>query len=115
MELFDLLLSREVLLIMAGVIAVVVTVQRIVPELRQSALWRRVLPAVPLALAVGAALVWNVFDGVPVVERVLQGLWAGMLAAQGRKLVLQGVLGRFKADPAPADPLAGDAADEGEA
>jgi hypothetical protein len=99
MEILDVLVTKEVLIIAAGIIAVLTAVQKAVPELRKAHWWRRLLPFVPLILGVGASFIPGISaEELGPRELVLMGLWAGFLSSHCRKIFKQAVLGRIKED-----------------
>lgn len=95
MDLSSLLITREVGMIAAGIVAVLWGVGRIPTRggrLARRIWWRRVLPVLPLALGVAAAFLPGVVPAhVTLVEswgaNVLIGLWAGLVAGQGHKII----------------------------
>lgn len=100
----SVLVTPEVLLIAAAIYAVLAALGRIPfsgKPLAQAPAWRRVLPVLPLALGVAAAVCPGVVPpgaagaAMPLASRVLVGLWAGFVASHLRKLVRQTVLAKM--------------------
>jgi hypothetical protein len=100
----SILVTPEVLLIAAAAFALLATLGRLPfrgKPLARAEGWRRVLPVLPLALGVAAAVCPGVVPAaeggavLPIASRVLVGLWAGFIASHLRKLVKQTVLAKM--------------------
>ena len=94
MDLVEILITQEVLLLSAGIVAVIFGLGRIPigkkDNLRDNPWWRRFLPIVPLILGIGGAFLPGVIGGEDPVawgSKFLVGLWAGFVAAHGRKII----------------------------
>lgn len=96
MDIVSMLVTQQVLALAAGITALVWGIGSIPTKnknrLRDSKVWRRILPLVPLVLGVGGAFLPGVVTGedgsaVPWGEAVVVGLWTGFLAAHGRKVI----------------------------
>lgn len=95
MDLSSLLVTKEAGMIAAGIVAVLWGVGRIPLRgglLARRTWWRRVLPILPLALGIAAAFMPGVVPAdVALTEHwganVLIGLWAGLVAGQGHKII----------------------------
>jgi hypothetical protein len=94
MDLVSMLITTQVLAIAAGVVAVLYFIGQIPVrrgKLAKVRWWRRILPILPIVLGIGAAFLPGVLagdDGMRVAwgNCVLVGAWAGLVAAQGRKV-----------------------------
>jgi hypothetical protein len=95
MDLSSLLITKEVGMLAAGIVALLWGVGQIPTRggpLARRAWWRRVLPMLPLVLGVIGAFMPGVVPAeMPVVEtwgaNVLIGLWAGLVAGQGHTII----------------------------
>lgn len=94
MDLVEILITKEILLLSAGIVAVIFGLGRIPiskqHNLRDNAWWRRFLPIVPLGLGIGGAFLPGVIGSEEPVAwgtKILAGLWAGFVAAHGRKII----------------------------
>lgn len=99
-QLFEILLAPEVIVLSAAIIAMLYGLGKIpIPNstLEKNRIWRRVLPVLPLVLGVVGALMIGCNDDVqrPTAHAVLIGLWAGFVAAHGRKIVKRLVLDKL--------------------
>lgn len=109
MELTEYLLSKEIVVIAAGIVAAL-HFAGLIPfrkrRLGQTRVWSKLLPVLPMLLGVGAVLLPGVValgDGHTVRSSwgnlVLLGVWAGLVASQGRKVFKRGLVDTFN----PAD------------
>jgi branched-subunit amino acid transport protein len=95
MDLVSILITPQVLAIAAATVACLYFAGQM--PLRRGKLsgarwWRRILPVLPIALGIGAAFLPGVLvgeDGSTITwgSRILIGAWAGLVAAQGRKVI----------------------------
>lgn len=90
-DLTAILLTQEVIALSAGIFAVLVTLNRTVSikgrRLARVPKWWRIMPLLPLVLGVaGAFLPGVVPNAAGWGTQVLVGLWAGFVAAHGRKI-----------------------------
>ena len=89
MDIMSILLTPQVLGLSAGIIAVLYGIGKIPLKgdktVGKSVWWRKVLPIVPLALGVAGAFTMG--GGDTIETPVITGLWAGFVAAHGRKVV----------------------------
>lgn len=90
---FSVLWQPPILMLAASVFAVLESLGRIVIRGRRLALrrtWRMVLPVLPLLLGCGGAFLPGTLpDCTGWGSQVIAGIWAGLLAVQGRKIVLR--------------------------
>lgn len=94
MDLSEILITKEVGMIAAGIVALLWGVGRIPMRggvLSKRVWWKRVVPILPLVLGVAAAFMPGVVvEDVVLAEgwgaNVLIGLWAGLVAGQGHKI-----------------------------
>ena len=100
-KLTEILLAPEVIILAAAIIALLEGVGK-VPlkkgKLAKAVWWRRMLPIAPLVLGVlGAfAISWFNEDVEMIGTPILSGLWAGFVAAHGRKVVKRLVIDKLK-------------------
>jgi len=92
MDLVNQLLTPQVLAISAAIVALLWGVGQVKlgkGKLADNKWWRKFLPIIPLALGVAGAFAVGQFgDGAEKVqEPILTGLWAGFVAAHGRKII----------------------------
>jgi hypothetical protein len=95
MDLSSLLITKEVGMIAAGIVALLWGVGRIPTRgglLARRVWWRRVLPILPLVLGVAAAFMPGVMPSDMALAEgwganVLVGLWAGLVAGHGHKII----------------------------
>lgn len=95
MDLSSLLITKEVGMIAAGIVALLWGVGRIPTRggrLAKRTWWRRVLPILPLVLGIAAAFMPGVVPAdVTLAEswgaNVLIGLWSGLVAGQGHTII----------------------------
>jgi hypothetical protein len=95
MELSSLLITKEVGMLAAGIVALLWGVGRIPTRggpLARRVWWRRVLPILPLVLGIVAAFMPGVVPADVALTQswgtnVLIGLWAGLVAGQGHKII----------------------------
>lgn len=95
MDLSSLLVTKEVGMIAAGIVALLWGVGRIPTRggrLAKRVWWKRIVPILPLVLGVAAAFMPGVVqEDVALAEgwgaNVLIGLWAGLVAGQGHKII----------------------------
>ncbi len=92
-RLLDVLLAPEVIALAAGIVALLFGLGKIPMRkgcLGTNKVWRKILPLLPLVLGVGGAFVIGQANGEeakPFGHPLILGLWAGFLAAHGRKIV----------------------------
>lgn len=107
-QLFEILMDRQVLSMSVAIIALLYGVGKIpIPgsTLERNRLWRRVLPVLPLALGVAGAIATSAAsdDADPsVAHSVMLGLWAGFVAAHGRKIVKRLIVDKIASPKAQA-------------
>ena len=100
-QLFDILLAPEVIALSAAIIALLYGLGKIpIPRstLEKNRIWRRILPVLPLVFGVaGALMIGGVDDEAPkpMAHEILLGLWAGFVAAHGRKIFKRLVLDKL--------------------
>lgn len=96
MDLVSILITPQVLFIAAGTVAAIYFLGQFPVRggrLSRVRWWRRLLPILPILIGVGAAFLPGtlpVEDGAPPMawgSRLLIGAWAGLVAAQGRKVI----------------------------
>lgn len=104
MDLVGVLITPQVLAIAAATVAVLYFLGRIPVRrgrLAKAGWWRRILPVLPIALGIGAAFLPGVLAGedgaaMPWGTRLLVGAWAGLVAAQGRKVFKRLLVDKFE-------------------
>jgi 4-amino-4-deoxy-L-arabinose transferase-like glycosyltransferase len=92
-KLLDTLLAPEIIALAAAIIALLFGLNKV--PIRKTTLgnlrwWRRLLPILPLVFGVAGAFTMGQMNGdagMPFHHPLLLGLWAGFLAAHGRKVV----------------------------
>lgn len=94
-KLLDTLLAPEIIALAAAIIALLFGLNKV--PLKKTTLgklrwWRRLLPILPLIFGVAGAFTMGRMNGdsdsgMPFHHPLLLGLWAGFLAAHGRKVV----------------------------
>lgn len=108
LDLVNILVTPQVLVIAAAIVAVLHFAGRIPVKggaLGKRRAWRRILPVLPVVLGIGAAFLPGVLtaeDGsVPAWgTRLLIGAWAGLVAAQGRKVLKRAFVDKIEKDGA---------------
>lgn len=93
-NLFDSLLTPQVLTISSAIIAVLFSLGKFtvggVP-LNKKKLWKKILPLLPLVLGVVGAFLPGVLgsaeEPVSIGSKVLIGLWCGLVASQSRNIL----------------------------
>jgi hypothetical protein len=93
-NIMETLLTKEILIAAAAIIALLTTVKVAFPKLDKIRVWRRLLPFVPLVLGVASAFLATT-EAPGVGDKVLIGLWTGFVATSARKLFTQTVLGKI--------------------
>lgn len=96
LDLTAILFTKEVAIIAAAIFALVFFLGKLPAgkrQLGQTRVWSKLVPVLPLALGIGAAFLPGV---IPLAEGqtlgsawgnlVLIGVWAGLVASQGRKI-----------------------------
>lgn len=92
-KLVDILLAPQVIALAAGIIALLFGLGKIPVKkntLGKLRWWRRILPILPLVLGIAGAFLIGQANGdgaQPFGHPLVLGLWAGFLAAHGRKIV----------------------------
>jgi hypothetical protein len=100
MDLVSILLTPQVAVLAAGIVAVLYAVNKMLPKLRKKPIWRRALPVLVLLLGCAGAMMPGVVTGeegeaIAWGSKLLTGLWAGFIAAHGRKLLKRWVIDKF--------------------
>ena len=101
MELIESLLTPFVLSVSAGIVAIMYGIAMIPVgpsgNVRDTKVWKRVAPIIPLLLGVGIMFAHRLFggEGEDIGSPVMTGLWAGFVASHGRKLVKRLVIEKF--------------------
>jgi len=100
MNIVETLVTPQVLALAAAIVAVLFGINKAVPKLRAKVWWRKLLPVLPLVLGVGGAFLPGVIDHEPGSwgSLVLAGLFAGFLAAHGRKIFKRILLDKMKSE-----------------
>jgi len=101
MGIIETLLTPQVLGLSAGIIAVLFGLGKIPvgdKTLGKLNWWRKVLPLLPLVLGVAGAFLPGVVETEPGAwgTAILVGLWAGFVAAHGRKVVKRLLMDKLK-------------------
>lgn len=90
---FSVLWQPPILMLAAGIFAVLEALGRLVIRGRRLARrrgWRLVLPVLPLGMGCAGAFLPGVLpDQAGWGAQMIAGLWAGLIAVQGRKIVLR--------------------------
>lgn len=105
MDIISAFITKEIGLLIVGIVAVLYFAGMIPvgdKRLKQIVIWRRLLPLVPLVLGVAGAFLPSVVgtEGEPASwgAKILVGVFAGFVAAHGRKVIKRGVLDKFDSD-----------------
>jgi hypothetical protein len=100
-----ILVSPQILLIAAAIVAVLTAFGHIVGpskgKLADAPLWRRILPVLPLVLGVAFVMIPGVYPGYQgapeaIGSKILAGLWAGFVAGKGKQLFVRTILGKIE-------------------
>jgi len=103
MDIAGILITSKILMLAAGIFSLLWAIGKI-PTSRETRLeknwiWRNILPVLPILLgAGGACLPGVVCDGEPCTwgVRIIAGIWAGFVAAHGRKIFKRIVIDRLE-------------------
>lgn len=90
MDLTSILLTPQILSLAAGIVAILWGLGKMPVgdgTLAKLGWWRRLLPVMPLVLGVGGAFMPGVVTAEGWGTMILAGLWAGFVAAHGRKII----------------------------
>jgi len=100
MQITEVLLTPQVLMLAAAIIAIVWSVGMIKigeTQIKKHWLWRNIVPIVPLVLGVAGAFMPEVIcDGCAWGTKVVAGLWAGFIAAHGYKVFKRIVVDKLR-------------------
>ena len=110
-DLVAVLFTKEVAIIAAGIVAVLYFAG-LLPvgkkRLGQTRAWSKLVPILPMLLGIGAVLMPGVIamgEGQTLRTSwgtlVLLGVWAGLVASQGRKVFKRLILEKFEQAPKP--------------
>ena len=95
MELSTDLIFRVAVNVVA-IVAVIWASRLALPKLYEQKVWRRILPIVPLLIGAGAVFLYPPDPTMEAGGKVMFGVINGLIAAHGRKTILQGIMGRVK-------------------